>query len=131
MSQPYQTPVVILGRLLLAAIFPVSPLVKLNPNFGSIVEAMRHAGVPTPGFALPVLLAGNSSLIVGYKARLGALPLLLFLLAATCYFRAPRKAANAAEVSAQVIHFLKNIGLMGAMLLIIVLGPGSLDGARQ
>jgi putative oxidoreductase len=137
MSYPYKTPVAILGRLLLAAIFLLSPFVNLIPNFGSTVETMRHVGVPAPGLALPLaigmLLVGSASLIVGYRARWGALLLLLFLLAATFYFHVPWQAANAAEASAQAIHFLKNIGLMGALLLVIVLGPGpgSLDGARE
>jgi putative oxidoreductase len=98
---------------------------------------MHKAGVPFPTLALIIaiamLLAGSISLIVGYKARHGALLLFLFLLPATYYFHAPWKAHDAAEVGQQVIHFLKNIALMGAMLLVMVLGPGpgSLDGARR
>jgi len=137
MPNAYQPHLAILGRLLLAAIFLISPLVNLIPNFGATAMAMGNAGIPFPTLALAIaiamLLAGSVSMIAGYRARWGALLLLLFLLPATYYFHAPWKANDAAEVAAQAVHFLKNIGLMGAMLMIIVLGsgPGSFEGRGQ
>jgi putative oxidoreductase len=128
MPHALQAPIAIAGRLLLAAIFLISPLVNLIPNFGSTVESMRVAGVLAPSVLLAVatamLIVGSLSLITGYKARWGAVLLILFLLPATYYFHAPWKAVSAAEAGQQVIHFLKNIGLMGAMLLVIAVGPG-------
>jgi putative oxidoreductase len=137
MAISLQTTTAVLGRLLLAAIFVVSPLVNLIPNFGSTVESIRNAGVPFPKFTLTIaigmLLVGGLLLIAGYKARWGALLLLLFLLVATYYVHAPWRPTEQADAGEQAIHFLKNVGLMGAMLLVIVLGsgPGSLDKERQ
>ncbi len=137
MTKHYQAPIAILGRLLLAAIFLISPLVNLIPNFSATTSAMQSAGVPMPAILLSVaiamLIAGSLALIAGYQARWGAFLLLIFLLPATYYFHAPWRAGDAAEAGQQVIHFLKNIGLMGAMLLIMVVGsgPGSIDQVRK
>ena len=128
MSERYQAPVAVLGRLLLAAIFLVSPLANLIPNFGATADAMREAGMPLPSIllalAIIVLIVGALALISGYRARWGAALLLAFLIPATSYFHAPWNASDAAEASQQIIHFLKNLALMGAMLLVIVTGPG-------
>ncbi|KAB2911080.1 MAG: DoxX family protein [Hyphomicrobiaceae bacterium] len=132
----WEAPTAILGRLLLATIFLISPLVNLVPNFGATVAAMTQAGVPLPAAALVIanamLLAGSLMLILGYRARLGALLLILFLLPATYVFHAPWRAIDGADAGQQAIHFTKNLGLMGAMLLVTVLGPGpgSLKGRR-
>lgn len=137
MLKSYEAPLAILGRLLLAAIFAISPLANLIPNFGNVAETMRNAGVPSAQLfliaAIVFLLVGSASLIAGYKTKYGALLLLLFLIPATYYFHAPWRAADASEVGQQIIHFMKNLGLMGAMLLVIVLGPGpgSIDEARK
>lgn len=131
-------PIAAIGaRLLLAAIFLVSPLANLIPNFERTSLDMQGVGVPMPKLALVVaiamLLVGSLSVIAGFKARWGAALLLLFLLTATYYFHAPWAAESVEHASAQAIHFLKNLGLIGAMLLIMVAGPGpgSLDGARR
>ncbi len=133
MSQSLQAPLAILGRLCLVAIFALSAISNKIPNFSNVVQDMAAAGVPFPTFALMgaivFLLAGSVSVALGYRARFGALLLLLFLIPATYYFHAPWKAAAPAEVTQQTIHLLKNLGLMGAMLLIMAAGPGpgSLD----
>ncbi len=133
MSQSLQAPLAILGRLCLVAIFALSALSNKIPNFTHVAQDMASAGVPFPTIALAgaigFLLAGSVSVALGYRARFGALLLLLFLIPATYYFHAPWKAATPAEATQQMIHFLKNLGLMGAMLLIMATGPGpgSLD----
>ncbi len=97
---------------------------------------MASAGVPLPTVALAgaivFLLVGSVSVAIGYRARFGALLLLLFLIPATYYFHAPWRAATPGEATQQMIHLLKNLGLMGAMLLIMATGPGpgSLDARK-
>jgi putative oxidoreductase len=133
MSQSLQAPLAILGRLCLVAIFALSALSNKIPNFGSVAQHMASAGVPFPTVALAgaivFLLAGSVLVAIGYRARFGALLLLLFLIPATYYFHAPWRAATPDETTQQTIHLLKNLGLMGAMLLIMAAGPGpgSLD----
>jgi putative oxidoreductase len=133
MPPSLQAPIAILGRLCLVAIFALSAVTNKVPNFDKVAEHMASVGVPLPTLALAgaivFLLVGSVSVAVGYRARLGALLLLLFLIPATYYFHAPWKAATSAEATQQTIHLLKNLGLMGAMMLIMAAGPGpgSLD----
>ncbi len=128
-----QSLLAVIGRTCLAAIFLLSPIANLLPNFGAVARSMQEAGVPLPRIALAIaivlLIAGSLSLIAGYRARIGALLLIVFLIPATFYFHAPWKAADSAAFSLQLVHFLKNLGLFGAMLLIMAAGagPASLD----
>ena len=137
MSQSLQAPLAILGRLCLVAIFALSALSNKIPNFTDVVQHMASVGVPFPTVALAgaivFLLVGSVSVAIGYRARFGALLLLLFLIPATYYFHAPWKAATPGEATQQMIHVLKNLGLMGAMLLIMATGPGpgSLDARKE
>jgi putative oxidoreductase len=135
MASSLLVPTAILGRGLLALIFVLSPLVNLIPNFSSTVSTMGQAGVPLPSLALAVAivisLIGAALLILGFHARIGALLLIAFLLPATYFFHAPWT-ASPGNVGEQTVHFLKNLGLLGAMLLVVVVGPGpgSIDQRR-
>ena len=118
------------------AIFALSALSNKIPNFANVVQGMASAGVPFPTVALAgaivFLLVGSVLVAIGYRARFGALLLLLFLIPATYYFHAPWQAATPEAATQQMIHLLKNLGLMGAMLLIMAAGPGpgSLDAKK-
>lgn len=137
MSQSLQAPLAILGRLCLVAIFALSAISNKIPNFSKVAQEMASVGVPFPAVALAgaivFLLVGSVLVAIGYRARFGAFLLLLFLVPATYYFHAPWKAATPADVTQQMIHLLKNLGLMGAMLLIMATGPGpgSLDTREE
>ena len=94
---------------------------------------MEKEGIPAPQTmlvgAIVFLIAGSMSIILGYKARIGATLLLIFLVLATYYFHDFWNATDPKVKEDQMIHFMKNLGLMGAMLLIIAngTGPMSLD----
>lgn len=127
MASSFLVPSAILGRALLALIFVVSPVVNLIPNFSTIVATMGQAGVPFPSlalaFAIMLSLVGGVLLMLGFHARIGAVLLIAFLLPATYFFHAPWSAPQA-NVGEQTVHFLKNLALLGAMLLVVAVGPG-------
>lgn len=137
MSHALQAPLAILGRLCLVAIFALSAISNKIPNFSDVAKGMASAGIPFPAVALAgaivFLLVGSVLVAIGYRARFGALLLFLFLVPATYYFHAPWTAATPDESTQQMIHLLKNLGLMGAMLLIMAAGPGpgSLDATED
>ena len=97
---------------------------------------MTQEGVSAPQVMLAgatvFLIAGSLSVILGYKARIGAALLLAFLVLATYYFHDFWTVSDPQAKQEQMIQFLKNLGLMGAMLLVIANGTGplSLDGRR-
>jgi len=125
--------VALAGRLMIAAIFLMSAVGNKIPHFGEVAERMAGEGVPWPRAALAgaiaFLIAGSLSVMAGFKTRVGAGLLLAFLALATYYFH-DFWTVDGQERQVQLIQFLKNLSLMGTMLLLMAHGPGgmSLDG---
>ncbi len=125
----------VVGRVLLCAIFLLSAAGNKIPNFSAVAGVMAGAGIPAPQFmlvgAIVFLIAGSLSIIVGYKARAGAALLLIFLVLATYYFH-HFWTLTGHEQQEQMIQFLKNVSMMGAMVLVIAngTGPMSLDSRK-
>jgi putative oxidoreductase len=126
----------LLARLMIAAIFLMSAVAGKIMNFNGTVEKMAAEGIPSPtillGGAIAFLLIGGLSLVLGWKTRVGALLLLIFLGAATYYFHDFWKLPPDADPMTrqiEVISFMKNLALMGTMVFLIANGPGpwSLD----
>lgn len=124
----------VLGRVLLCAIFFMSAVGNKIPKFNEVVGYMEKAGVPAPQLLLPgaiaFLLLGSASIVLGFRARIGALLLFIFLALATFYFHAFWKIDDPQKAAGEMINAMKNAALMGAMLFIMANGSGawSLDG---
>jgi putative oxidoreductase len=137
MNTTFQGILTVAGRTMLALIFLMSALGNKIPNFNVIAQYMGSEGVPAPQVllagAIAFLLVGSASLILGYKARLGAGLLFVFLVLATYYFHDFWTFADAGERQQQTIQFMKNLALMGGMLFIVAngAGPWSLDQRDQ
>lgn len=118
----------LVGRVMLCAIFLLSAVGNKIPDFGGVAEAMKGQGVPLPqamlASAIGFLIVGSVMIVVGYKARVGAFLLLLFLAVATFYFHDFWEFADAARAN-QFNHFMKNLSLMGAMVFILANGAGA------
>jgi putative oxidoreductase len=127
--------VTVLGRLLLCAIFLMAAAGNIL-RFNDMAANLGRLGMPSPTAMLVVatvfMIVGSVSVVLGYKARIGALLLFLFLLPATYYGHAFWK-MEGTEQQDHLIHFMKNLSMMGAMLFIIVngAGPGSIDGSSK
>ena len=76
-------------------------------------------------------LAGGLSLLLGYKARLGALALFLFLIPVTLVFHSWWTYPDPKEQHVNMLFFLHNLTLMGGLLLFMTLGPGPLSLDRR
>jgi len=124
----------LVGRILLSAIFLWSAYTDIM-SYKDMLGAMASVGMPAGNIGLPIAIAGKIiggvSLVVGCYTRAGAVILILFLIPATYYFHAFWKAPSA-QAHMQAINFMKNIGLMGGLLMVAASGPGglSLDGLR-
>jgi putative oxidoreductase len=136
----------VLGRVLLSLIFLMSAVGNKIPQFSKVADLMASEGVPAPNLmlsgAILFLIAGSLSIIFGYKARLGATLLLIFLVLATYFFHdfwtwpedsmwvlSTNEDAKMLAQQNEMIALMKNLALMGAMLLIMANGSGpySLD----
>ncbi len=85
-------------------------------------------GLPLPQVlaagTVAFLLLGSVSLILGYKAKIGALLIILFLVPATLAFH---------PIATDLSGFLKNLALIGGLMMVIAYGPGliSIDASRH
>lgn len=124
----------LLGRIMIATIFLLSAVGNKIPKFNDVAGFMTAEGVPQAKIllvgAIAFLILGALSVALGYKARLGAFLLLVFLAAATYYFHDFWK-APAEKQQTEMIQFMKNLSLMGTMVFLMAngAGPWSLDSA--
>lgn len=118
----------LVGRILLCAIFLMSAYGHAMEFNHTAETFMVPKHIPMPhvllALALAFLVIGSLSVILGFKARIGALLLLIFLAAVTPIFHDFWNITEPAAQQMQMINFLKNLSMAGAMLLIIANGPG-------
>lgn len=121
----------VVGRVMIAAIFLMSAVGNKIPQFDSVAGYMAAEGVPAPQVmlagAIVFLIAGALSVVTGYKSRVGASLLLVFLILATYFFHDFWTFDDPQARQQQTIQFMKNLSLMGTMLLIIGAGSGPLS----
>jgi putative oxidoreductase len=123
-----------MGRLGFSLIFILAGLNHFTAK--SIALAGSH-GVPLAVIAVPfsgmLALAGGLSVLLGYRAKLGAWLLVLFLIPVTLTMHKFWGLADPMMAEAQMIMFMKNISLIGGALIISQLGAGpfSLDDRRS
>ncbi len=132
MNRSLQDFAALAGRSLLALIFVISGYGKIT-GFAGTAAYMASKGLPMADVllvgAIAAELGGGLAIVAGWKARWAALALFLFIIPTTLVFHNPA-GLPAAEAQAQTIHFLKNVSIMGGMLLLAAFGPGawSVDG---
>jgi putative oxidoreductase len=134
MASMAQGLVSLLARLMIAAIFLASAIGNKIPQFQATANYMQTEGVPNPKLALfgaiGLLLLGGVSLVAGAWTRIGALFLLIFLVAATFYFHDFWKFVDPTQRQLQTIQFMKNLAIGGGLLALMAYGggPWSVDG---
>ena len=123
------------GRILLSLMFIMSGWGKIT-GFAGTAAYMASRGMPHPElllpFAIAIELGGGLMLLTGWKARLAASAIFLFIIPTTLIFH-NFWAADAASAQNQMIHFMKNVTIMGGMLYVAAFGAGplSLDNRRR
>lgn len=115
------------GRILLSIIFLGSAATKIADPAGTQAY-MAAYGLPLTDLllvgAIATETAGGLALLLGLKARLAAVVLTGFLLFATLVFH-----TNLGDQQ-QLLHFLKNVAIIGGLVIVMAAGTGplSLDG---
>ena len=123
-----------LGRAFLSVIFLVSGFTKLMDVTG-VARMLGNVGFPQPryfGYAVAVAeLIGGAMLLLGFRARWAALALFLFTAGTIVIGHAFWTMEGAARAANQ-IQALKNLAIMGGLLLVASAGSGrlSLDRGR-
>jgi len=114
----------LIGRILLGLIFVMSGFNKIT-GFDGTQQYMASYGMPMTSLllvgAIAVEIVGGLFVIFGVFPRLGAAALVLFLIPASLIFH-----TDFSEQT-QLIMFLKNLSIMGGLLLVVAYGSGPLS----
>ena len=120
--------VVLTGRFLYSLIFLLTIVHHFSPGAISIVAS---AGVPAANYLVPIsgILAvlGAFSIMVGYKAKIGAWLIVIFLVPVTFIMHPFWREADLFQAEMQLAMFAKNISLLGAALIICYFGAGPMS----
>lgn len=119
----------LLGRNLLSLIFVASGMGKMADWSGTAGYMASRGMVAVPFFLTMAILfevIGGLLVLTGFKARWGAAALFLFLIPVTAIFH-NFWALEQMERQMQMIHFMKNLAIMGGLLVVVAFGPGSLS----
>ena len=118
----------LIGRTLLSLIFINSAIGKIF-GFAGTAQYMASHGMPMPSVllvgAIVLELVGGLSVLLGYRAKTGAVMLLIFLIPATLIFH------NDLADRVQMIMFMKNLAIMGGLLMVVSFGSGPLSLKRD
>ena len=112
----------LVGRILVGCYYLQSAF-KHFANVDPMARAAGAHGVPFPEFAIIVsgllLLLAGLSFLLGLFPRLGVGALVLFLVPVTLIMHAFWADTDPAQRQANIIHFTKNIGLLGSSLMFL------------
>lgn len=116
-----------LARILISAIFVYSGISQLI-HFDATVHVLAAAGIPlaTVAAAIAILidLGGSAMLIIGWQTKLAAVVLFIYLIPVTIMFH-NFWAAPPQMHEMQLLNFLKNLGIMGGLLIVATRGAGA------
>jgi putative oxidoreductase len=121
------------GRILVALIFVISGFSKIT-GFEGVTGYIASKGLPMPALLAALTIAlelgGGILLVIGYKVRIVAVLFFLWLVPTTFLFHRfwgidPAQAQN------QMNNFMKNVSIMGAMLLLAAFGPAGYSVDRR
>ena len=120
---------ILIGRVLLSILFILAGFAKLT-SIGATAGWFGSIGLPAPT-VLAVLVGlleffGGLAILVGFKARIAAIALAVFTIAATLV------AHLDFGDQMQVLLLQKNLAIAGGLILLAVFGAGALsfDGRR-
>ncbi len=116
-----------IGRILFSLIFIASGLSKIGDWDKTISYMESHNMVFPPFFLIMAILlqvTGGLSIITSYKSKIGAILLLIFIIPATFIFHnfwiLPIETdIQIVTQQVEMVSFLKNITIIGALLLIL------------
>lgn len=124
-----KSPLLVVGRILLALMFILSGWGKLGDLAGT-AGYIASGGLPFAAALAVVVglleLLGGLAIAVGFQARWAALALGLFTLAASGLFH-QFWAVPADQAFVQQLLFMKNLSVAGGLFIVAALGAGSLS----
>lgn len=136
MNASAQSQAMLVARVLLALLFLVAGIRKLMA-VAATAGYFAKLGFPAPEamvwLSIVVEIGGAALLIAGWQTRRAAWLLIAFTAIATAMGHRFWEFSDAAQYTAQLNNFLKNVAVIGGLLYVVVAGPGavSVEGRRS
>jgi putative oxidoreductase len=128
-ATPLSDTIALVARILLTLPFLRSGLSKIF-EFDATAGFMRAEGMPlVPLFlvgAIALEVLGGLSILAGYRARFGALALIVFLVPTTLIFHDFWTFTGQGAMM-QRVSFFNNLGLLGGLALVAAFGSGAIS----
>src|ERR1700683_4849483 len=122
------------GRILMSVLFLISGFFKIGGDSQvggySTAKSVPMASVPIACAAV-IELACGLAILVGFQTKIAAWILFLYLIPVTYFFH-NFWAMQGAEDRKSMINFLKNVAIMGGLVILATYGAGpySIDHSR-
>jgi putative oxidoreductase len=123
-----------IGRFLFSLMFIVA---GFNHFASQTIEMAASQGVPMANILVPfsgaMAAVGGLMILLGYRARYGALLIILFLIPVTLMMHNFWTPTDPAQIQMQMAHFMKNVSMLGGSIMIAYFGSGamSLDNSNH
>lgn len=118
------------GRILFSLAFIILGFGHLA-NSQSMSAYAESMGVPAPTLAVIVsgtmIVLGGLSIALGYKVKIGALLLVVFLVPVTFIMHAFWNIDDPMQMQMQMVNFLKNLSMLGGALMFYYFGTGPMS----
>ncbi|MDR0240554.1 MAG: DoxX family protein [Burkholderia sp.] len=122
----FQDFLLLIARVLIVALYLKIGIPKLM-DFGGAIAYMTRIGASAPMLAAAILIAMDVvvaiAILVGFHTRRLALLLALYTLAAAIIGH-PFWLMDGSQQMNNMIHFYKNLSIMGGLLALCAAGPG-------
>ncbi len=116
--------VFLLGRILYGGFFIVGGLNHFS-HLGMMSGFVASKGVPAGKVAIIIsgllIIIGGASIVLGCRPEIGVLCIVVFLVPVTFMMHAYWQEADAMQQMNQRVNFQKNLALLGAALMILII----------
>ena len=116
--------VVLLGRILYGGFFIVGGFNHFS-HLGMMSGFVASKGVPAGKVAIIIsgllIIIGGASIVLGCRPEIGVLCIVVFLVPVTFMMHAYWQEADAMQQMNQRVNFQKNLALLGAALMILII----------
>jgi putative oxidoreductase len=125
----------LIGRILIVLLFLRSAFGKII-GFSAVAAGMASKGMPfAEGLLVGAIVfetVGSLMVLFGWKARWGALLLILFTIPATLLYHDFWN-FEGEQYRRQLSHFMKNLSILGGLFVVLGMGSGplSLEKSRE
>jgi putative oxidoreductase len=123
----------LIARILFALTFLMAGFSLFS---GAAIRDASFQGVPFANFSVPLSgimsITGSLSIILGYKTKIGAFLIILFLIPVTIAMHAFWNISDPSARQNETVSFMNNLSMLGGALLFFVSGAGaySLDSKK-